>query len=144
VLLFDVNVWIYAHREETEKHKQYRAFVESVLVNDSAYGVSPHVLSSFLRIVTHPKVFDPPTPLEIAIQFANEILLQPDVVVVSPGSRHWDIFIELCKSVEAKGNLIPDAYFAAMVIESGCTWVSADRDYARFPNLVWKHPLSDF
>lgn len=101
-------------------------------------------MSGFLRVVTHPKVFDPPTPIEIAIRFAREIALQPDAVMVLPGSRHRKIFIDLCRKVEARGNLIPDAYFAALAIESGNTWVTTDRDFSRFPGLEWKHPIADF
>ncbi len=101
-------------------------------------------MSGFLRVVTHPKVFDPPAPLEIALQFIEEIINHPDAVIISPGERHWDIFHDLCKAVDAKGNLIPDAYFAALSMESGCTWVTTDRDYSRFPGFTWKHPLIDF
>jgi predicted nucleic acid-binding protein len=61
--------------------------------------------------------------------------------LISPGSRHWGIFVDLCRKVGAKGNLIPDAYLAALAIESGSEWITTDRDYARFPGLRWRHPL---
>ena len=99
-------------------------------------------MSSFLRIVTHPKIFNPPTPLKKAIEFTNMIIDHPDAVKVVPGSDHWRIFIELCREIEAKGNLIPDAYLAALAIESGNTWITTDRDYSRFPGLDWRHPLA--
>jgi toxin-antitoxin system PIN domain toxin len=118
--------------------------VEDFLDNDSPFGVSTLVMSGFLRVVTHPKVFDPPTPVETAIQFVHQITYHPDAVIVSPGSRHWEIFTGLCQEVEAKGNLVPDAYFAALAIESGNIWVTTDRDFSRFPGLEWKHPIADF
>src|SRR5271165_1176317 len=62
-------------------------------------------------------------------------------VSVVPGDRHWQIFIELCRQVGARGNLVPDAFLAAMAIEQGATWVSADRGFAGFPRLRWSHPL---
>jgi hypothetical protein len=62
-------------------------------------------------------------------------------VTLAPGERHWDIFQRLCREVNAKGNLIPDAYLAALAIESGSEWITTDRDYARFPGLRWRHPL---
>jgi predicted nucleic acid-binding protein len=62
-------------------------------------------------------------------------------VVVSPGPHHWDIFSRLCKSAGAKGNLVPDAFFAAMAIENGCEWITTDRDFSRFSELRWRHPL---
>lgn len=145
MLLLDVNVWVYSHREDaTPKHGQYKQFVETVLENESPFGVSTQVMSGFLRVVTHPKVFDPATPLEIALKFAESITGHPDAVIVTPGGRHWKIFTDLCRQVDARGNLIPDAYFAALAIESGNTWVTTDRDYSRFPGLEWKHPLTDF
>ena len=72
----------------------------------------------------------------------NHLREQPGCVLVSPGERHWEIFTRLCKAVGAKGNLISDAYFAALAMESGAEWITADRDYARFPGLRWRHPLT--
>jgi toxin-antitoxin system PIN domain toxin len=99
------------------------------------------VLSAFLRIVTHPRIFRNPTPLDTAFSFVNEIRDRPNCVLLSPGERHWEIFTNLSKTVGARGNLIPDAYLAALAIESGTELVTTDRDYARFPNLRWRHPL---
>ncbi|MCC7474774.1 MAG: PIN domain-containing protein [Pirellulales bacterium] len=63
-------------------------------------------------------------------------------MLLQPGPRHWDIFRELCRRVQATGNLVPDAYLAALAMESGCEWVTTDRDYARFPGLNWCHPFA--
>ena len=65
-----------------------------------------------------------------------------NAVTLAPGERHWDIFQRLCREANAKGNLIPDAYLAALAIESGAEWITTDRDYARFPGLRWRHPLN--
>jgi hypothetical protein len=62
-------------------------------------------------------------------------------VSVSPGERHWDIFIELSREIGARGNDVPDAYHAAVAVENGATWYSADRTFARFRSLRWIHPL---
>lgn len=114
-----------------------------MLQSRSPFGVSSLVMSGFLRVVTHPKVFDPPTPLEIALKFTETVIEHPHAVFVAPGNRHWEIFTDLCRKVDARGNLIPDAYFAALAIESGNTWVTSDRDYSRFPKLDWRHPLEE-
>jgi len=112
-----------------------------VLSSDAAYGMSDLVLSGFLRVVTHPRIFQEPTPLEVALTFVREVRDRPNSVLVSPGARHWDIFTNLCNVAGARGNLIPDAYLAALAIESGTEWVTTDRDYARFPDLRLRHPL---
>jgi predicted nucleic acid-binding protein len=68
--------------------------------------------------------------------------MAPDrCVAVQPGPRHWTIFDDLCRKSKAAGNLVPDAWFAALAIESGCEWITNDRDYARFPGLRWREPF---
>jgi toxin-antitoxin system PIN domain toxin len=103
--------------------------------SEVVFGVSDLVLSGFLRIVTHPRVFDPPTPLEKSLEFVEALRVQPNVLVLSSGRRHWGIFIRLCREANARGNLIPDAFLAALAIESGSEWVTTDRDFARFRGM---------
>jgi len=141
VVLPDVNVLVYAHREDVQNHAAYRAWLESAVNGDEAYGMSELVLSGFVRVVTHAKVFNKPTRLADAIAFADQLREQPNSVKVEPGARHWDIFRRLCTTVGARGNLIPDAYLAALAIESGCEWITTDRDFSRFRGLRWRHPL---
>jgi predicted nucleic acid-binding protein len=88
-------------------------------------------------------VFNPPSTIKQALTFANEVRNQPNCVVIRPGPRHWTIFEKLCKTTNVKGNLVPDAYLAALAIESGSTWITTDRDYSRFPQLNWRYPLSE-
>lgn len=141
MVLPDVNVLVYAHREDVQNHAAYRAWLESAVNGDEAYGMSELVLSGFVRVVTHAKVFNKPTRLADAIAFADQLREQPNSVKVEPGARHWDIFRRLCTTVGARGNLIPDAYLAALAIESGCEWITTDRDFSRFRGLRWRHPL---
>lgn len=141
MVLPDVNVLIYAHRKDTAHHDAARRWVEAMLQSDRAYGMSELVVSAFLRIVTHPRVFDPPTALPAALAFAEEVMSPAHAVRVVPGARHWEIFTRLCRGANVKGNMVADAYLAALAIESGCEWISTDGDYARFPDLVWTRPF---
>jgi uncharacterized protein len=141
VVLPDVNVLVYAHRSDSAHHEACRQWLESVLSSDEAYAISELVLSSFVRVVTHPAVFNPPSTLQDALAFANEVLSPDHSVPVSPGPRHWEIFSTLCRDAGAKGNLVADAYLAALAVESGCEWISTDGDYARFPGLKWRRPV---
>ena len=141
MLLPDVNVLIYAFRPDTPDHKRYRDWLMDVVYGESAFACSDFVLSGFVRIVTHPRVFTNPDPLPDALEFTNAIREAPNCVPVTPGRAHWSIFTRLCKQADAKGNLVPDAYLAAVAIESGCEWITTDRDYARFSGLRWRHPL---
>jgi toxin-antitoxin system PIN domain toxin len=139
--LIDANVLVYAHREDAPGHKDYLHWLQGVLSSDEAYGMSDLALSGFLRVVTHPRVFSPLSPLEAALEFAEQVRGQPNCVPITPGPRHWDVFTRLCRSAGAKGDLVPDAYLAALAIESGSEWITTDRDYSRFPGLSWRHPL---
>lgn len=141
MLLCDVNVLVYAHRADAPNHAAYRAWLENVINRSAAYAVSDSVLAGFLRVVTHPRVFAPPSSLEAALAFAAQIREQPNAVLVAPGKRHWLIFTELCQTAGVKGNLVPDAFHAALAIESGSEWITTDRDFSRFPGLDWRHPL---
>jgi hypothetical protein len=141
MLLFDVNVLVYATHVQAVDHKHYRAWLDEVVEGSAAFAVTDLVLSGFLRIVTNRRVFAKPAKLADAIAVTEQIRTRPNCVVIQPGQRHWDIFVDLCRKVSAKGNLIPDAYLAALAIESGSEWITTDRDYSRFPGLRWRHPL---
>ena len=141
--LMDVNVLVYAHREDMDRHDQYRIWLESVINSDSSYGYSELVLSGFLRIVTHPKVFGVPSPLGDAFKFVQQIKGQQNVVNIFPKERHWTIFEKLINSTGATGNFIPDAFHAALAIESSCDWVTTDKGFKRFKGLKMIHPLKD-
>jgi toxin-antitoxin system PIN domain toxin len=141
MILCDVNIYIYAARIDSPDHDRYQRWLEDVIERNEAFGVSDLVLSSFMRIVTKAGIFDIPSKVDEAIGFATALRERPNCVLISPGPRHWGIFVDLCRKVNARGNLIPDAYLAALAIESGSEWISAGRDYARFPGLRWRHPL---
>jgi len=140
VKLFDVNVLVNASRADSDHHQPCRAYLDAVIESPAAFGLTPIVLSGFLRIVTHPRVFKTPTPLADALEFVEALREQPQAEIVRPGHRHWDIFTMLAEETSARGNLIPDAYLAAIAIESGSEWVSTDGDFARFPGLRWIDP----
>lgn len=123
-------------------HAAYREWLEGAIDTDEAFGVSELVLSGFVRVVTHPRVLSPPEPVESALAFANGVRAAPNAVPVAPGDRHWSIFERLCRESAARGSLVPDAYLAALAIESGSEWITTDRDYARFLGLRWRHPLA--
>jgi uncharacterized protein len=106
------------------------------------FGISELVLSAFVRIVTRPRIYPDPTPMERALDYAGQLRHHDSCFFVSPGERHWEIFDRLCRAAGAKGALVTDAYFAALAIECGAEWITADRDFSRFPGLRWRHPLA--
>ncbi len=143
MLLADVNVLIYAHRPESPRSIETRAWLTEALTGDEPFGVSEFVLSGFLRIVTNHRVYREPTPPDRALEFCQTVLAAPAAVPLRPGARHWPIFSGLCRRVGVRGNLVPDAFLAALAIEHGATWVTTDRGFARFPGLRWQPLLEE-
>jgi uncharacterized protein len=140
--LLDVNVLLYAARRDAPDHLKYAKWLEELLSGTEPYAISELVLSAFVRISTNPKAFKQPSLVDEALEFADQLREQPHCVLVQPGPHHWQIFRDLCRQVKAKGNLVPDAYLSALAIETGCEWISTDKDYRRFPGLNWRHPFS--
>jgi uncharacterized protein len=141
VLLVDVNILVYAFRRDAPDHQRYAHWLQELLDSNKSFGMADLVLSGFVRIVTHPAIFTPPSTIDRAIRFVDQIRNLPQCVRIVPGSRHWPLFMSLCKATDATGNQVPDAYLAALAIESGCEWITADRGFARFTGLRWRHPL---
>ncbi len=134
----DVNVILYAFRSEMPQHSVCHAWLHSAVNGTAPYAMSPQVLSSFIRIATNPRAFARPDTLAEATAFADVLLTQPHCQVVHPGLRHWTIFVDLCRKSRATGNLVQDAWFAALAMEHGCEWITEEGDYARFPGLRFR------
>ena len=141
MILIDVNVLIYAFRRDSADHVAYRDWLARAIASDEPYGLAGIALAGFLRIVTHRRIYSPVTPIEVALEYVADISFEPNCILVAPGPRHWDIFARLCREAKAGGDLIPNAYFAAMAIENGAELITTDRDFARFTGLRWRHPL---
>jgi hypothetical protein len=141
VILPDVNVLLYAFRTDAPGHARYHAWLEGVIGGPSAYGISPQVLSGVIRVATHPRIYARPSRLRDVLAFTNAVQDQPNCQLVQTGPRHWDIFAKLCERSAGSGNLVQDAWLAALAIESGCEWISTDRDFARFEGLRWRPPF---
>ncbi len=140
MILPDVNVLVYGFRSDSVDHQRYRDWLESVINGPEAYGVAPQVLGAVVRVTTHPRIFARPSTLDDALAFSRVLMEQPNATLIVPGDRHWQIFERLCQGARAAGNLVRDAWFAALAIESGCEWITTDRDYARFAGLRWRAP----
>jgi uncharacterized protein len=140
MILPDVNVLIYALRPELPQHQLCRGWLTDVVNGSAAFGISRLVLSSVVRVTTNHRAFEKPEPLTEAFGYCNWLASQPNAVLIEPGDRHWQIFQNLCLDTNTRGARVTDAWLAALAIESGSTWVTFDRDFARFPDLKWSVP----
>ncbi|MCZ6674377.1 MAG: type II toxin-antitoxin system VapC family toxin [Verrucomicrobia bacterium] len=142
--LCDVNVLIYAHRQDASpEHDSYAEWLKNLAGGQEAFGLSESVLSGFVRIVTNPRAFHDPTPVDLALDFCENLRKRSQACILRPGDRNWTIFESLCRRIPAKGKLVADAWHAALAIEYDCEWITTDSDFVRFPGLKWKHPLNN-
>lgn len=143
MILLDVNLWIPILRRGHPQHTFISEWMDAVRDDGEVIGVSELVLSGAVRLMTHPRIFDPPSGPDVAMQACANVLAVAGARVVRPGARHWQIFDRLVKQAGARGNDVPDAYHAALAIEHGATLASFDRGLARFEGLRLVDPSAE-
>jgi toxin-antitoxin system PIN domain toxin len=139
MILLDVNVLVYAHREDLPEHPTNKRFLEGLIGGESPFGVPEMAFSSVIRIVTQ-NAFKPPSTLEQAIGFCDAVMSAPNCLVLRPTDNHWRIFERICRASRARGKVVADAYLAAFAIDRDDEWVTTDKDFSKFPGLRWRHP----
>jgi toxin-antitoxin system PIN domain toxin len=137
-----VNVLVSGFRADAPDHVDMAAWLERAVNDPEPLAVSDAVLAGVVRILTHARIFQTPTPLETALDQVQALRDHAGTTVLLPGPRHWDLIARLCREGRATGNLVADASHAAIAMEHGATFISKDRDFARFPGLRWRHPLA--
>lgn len=142
MIILDANLLIYAVHEEAVLHPKAKSWLETIMSGSETVGLSWNVLLAFLRLTTRPGVFRRPLPLASAFEVLASWLEQPCVVVVEPGPRHFGTLRDLLLPLGTGGNLTSDAHLAALAVEHGAELCSADNDFARFPSLKWRNPLT--
>jgi toxin-antitoxin system PIN domain toxin len=142
MLLVDVNVLIYAHRSDScDDHAAYAQWLTSVATGFEPFALSSLALAGVVRIVTNQRIFSRPSSHDEVFAFIGQLTARRAARVVHPGPRHLEIFEDLCRRSAATAKLVADAQHAAVAIEHGCTMVTTDSDFDRFPGLRWHHPL---
>lgn len=136
----DVNVLVNALRPDAPQHATCRDWLQRTASSSRPFALTSTVLTGAARVLTHPRVFDPPSDIEAVLDELGRMRDAANVVIVEPGPRHWQIFRELCRDADARGNLVPDAALAAVAVEHGCRLITLDRDFARFGDLDWAPP----
>ncbi len=143
MILPDVNLLVYAQRRDVPGHERYRLWLEAALNGDEPVALVGPVVSGFLRVVTNRRIFLAPTTLERAAANLEEMLGAPAAVTPDLPGGGVRALIEQCRAGDATGDLVSDAYLAAVATALGAELVSADRDFARFPGLRWRRPLAE-
>jgi toxin-antitoxin system PIN domain toxin len=143
MILVDANLLLYACDESSPRHRPAREWWEARLSEPEPVGLAWITIVAFVRIGTHPRVFEEPLSLDEACGHVDEWLGRPMVKLLTPTARHWRIFERLSKQAQAAGNLVTDAHLAALAVEHGAVLCSTDRDFARFAGLSWTDPIEE-
>lgn len=142
MIVFDANLLIYAYDSGATQHAEARAWVEGTFSGVEVLGIPWQAIAAFLRFMTNRRLPGSRLSLKQASQIVDSWLKQPNVHVLAPGDQHWAVLRRMLVEGQASGPLVSDAVVAALTIEYGGVLHTADRDFARFPGLRWKNPLS--
>jgi len=142
VIAVDTNLLVYAHRRDSEWHEAAAAAVRRLAEGSPAWAVPWPCLHEFLAIVTHPRIFAPPSPLEAALEQVDAWLESPSLLLLTESATHWATLRANLAAGQITGPKVHDARVAALCVAQGVTelW-SADRDFSRFPELKTTNPL---
>jgi len=142
VIAVDTNLLVYGHREDHEWFGSASECLRGLAEGVDAWAVPWPCLHEFLAIVTHPRIFVPPTPLELALDQVAAWLESPSLVVLGEARGYWDVFGEIALGARVAGPLVHDARVAALCVHHGVDelW-TVDRDFGRFPALKVRNPL---
>lgn len=142
MILVDANLLIYAVNAGAPQHAAARKWLDGRLSGSARVGLPWASLLAFLRLITNPRIFPRPLAMANAWRQVEAWLGSGPAWVPAPTERHTGILAQLLKAPAVYGNLVPDAHLAALAIEHGLELNSTDGDFAQFPGLKWRNPLT--
>jgi hypothetical protein len=142
MIALDTNVLVYAHREGTSYHKAAIDLLRHHSEGGTPYALFWPSLYEFLRVVTHHKVFDPPSTVDEAMEALAGFLQPPPVQVLSETPAHETVLREVLRESRVTGNLMHDAHLVALALEHGVHEIlTLDEDFRRFPQISSRNPF---
>lgn len=142
MILPDLNLLVYTYNSAAPLHREARNWWEGLLSGTDPVGLTWTAMSGYIRLMTHPRILDNPMRVQVATSHVREWLDQPCVIIIEPGPKFSNYFLNYLNSVGTAGNLTTDAYLAAMALEHQAVLHSTDADFARFSGLRWLNPLA--
>lgn len=142
MILPDVNLLVYAHNLRAPQHRKALDWWQGCLSGREGIALAWVVIQGFVRISTHPKIFENPMTAAEALDRVEEWLSLPHVQIVHPPAGHFATWAHLLRQLGVAGNLTTDSHLAALAIDRGLILHTSDADFARFPGLKWTNPLT--
>ena len=141
MIIPDVNVLVGALQPDDPHHPDLASWLGHALNGVEPVGFSLTILSGTVRVLTNRRIFrSPPSAADVIARLDN-MLAPPAATIVAPGPRNWAVFSGLCSQPGVAGNLVADAFHAALAIEHGAVFATLDRDFLRFPGLKVINPI---
>ncbi len=142
MIAVDTNLLVYAHREESEWHEQAKDAISSLANHENPWAIPWPCVHEFIAVVTHPKIYLPPTPLPVALETIAAWMQSPSLRLLHEGPGYFEKLDRISKIAKVRGGMIHDARIAAICLNHGVkTFWSADRDFSRFKELKIVNPL---
>lgn len=139
----DTNILVFAEIQSSTHHSAARKILAECAEGSAAWAIPWPCCYEFLRVVTHPRVFHPPVPADVALADLRMLLASPSLILLSETSRHAEVMEAVVRSSGVAGNLIHDAHIAALCLEHGVSeLITGDRDFHRFPELKIRDPFA--
>ncbi len=142
MIALDTNILVYAHRADSSWHSAALEVITGLAEGRSAWAIPWPCLHEFLAIVTHPRIYRPPTPVAIAIDQVTAWLESPTLVRLAENESYWDALRDCLSAGRVAGPQVHDARIAALCLAHGVRelWTH-DRDFGRFTPLAVRNPL---
>lgn len=142
MIAIDTNILVYAHREESPFHEKAVACVTELAEGRAPWAIPWPCIHEFFSIITHPRIYNPPSPIERAVDQLDAWFESPTLVLLSESMAHWSILSSIVSSAQISGPMIHDARIAVICMQNGVTeLLSADRDFGRFHEVKTRNPL---
>jgi toxin-antitoxin system PIN domain toxin len=142
VIAVDTNLLVYGHREDSEFHERARELIESLRRQPMAWAIPWPCVHELIAIVTHPRIYAPPSTLKEALEFLDSLAASPELQLLAESPGYFERLRSIATAAQIKGPRIHDARVAALCLHHGVTeLLSADRDFSAFPQLKVRNPL---
>jgi toxin-antitoxin system PIN domain toxin len=142
MIAVDTNILVYAHREDSPFHRQAISVMLDLVRNQARWAIPWPCVHEFLSVVTHPKIYRPPTPMPLALETMRRWVQHPHCAMLSEGPVYFERLDKLCEDGRIEGPMVHDARIAALCLDNGVgELLSADRDFSRYAGLKTRNPL---